>query len=263
MSEDKVVLPMEKRKVLTKVPKTLLIYSLPKVGKTTIVSQLENSLLLECELGGADFVEGQILDIRGPKQLEETFSAIREANYPYKYLIIDTLTKLDEWAEMVGTYNYMNRAQGKRFNREDNISDGKMIPYADKRFTSVHELPNGNGYQYSRIQMLQWYDAILRLAPHIIFLAHVKDKFIESAKTREVVESIEISLTGKLKSIIASRVDAVGYLFRKDEQGILNFNNESNIICGGRCFHLSDEIVISERQSDKSVITYWDRIYNV
>lgn len=263
MSEGKIQLPTEKREPRETIPRTLLIYSLPKAGKTTIVSQLENSLILECEPGGADFVSGKILDIETPGQLASAISEIGEAGHPYKYLIVDTLTKLDEWSEIVGTYNYMDKPQGKRLNREGEVIGGKVISHTDNRFVTVHELPNGNGYQYSRTQMVFWYNRLSLLAPHVIFLAHVKDKYIESSATGEVVESIEINLTGKVKSIIASRVDAIGYLYRQDNQAILNFKNENSITCGSRCPHLNDKIVISEKQSDGSIVTYWNRIFSV
>jgi hypothetical protein len=261
MSESKLQLPTMKREPKETIPRTLLIYSMPKAGKTTIVSQLENSLILECEPGGADFVSGQILDIGSPGDLAKAIVAIEEAGYPYEYLIVDTLTKLDEWSEIVGTYNFMDKPQGKRLNRENDDPGGKVIGHTDNRFVTVHELPNGNGYQYSRNQMVYWYNKLSFLAPHVIFLAHVKDKYLESARTGEVVESIEINLTGKVKSILASRVDAIGYLYRKDKQGILNFKNEDNVTCGGRCPHLNDEIVISEKQDDGSIKTFWDKIY--
>ena len=263
MSDGKIILPMERRKPKEVIPRTLLIYSLPKAGKTTIVSQLENCLILECESGGADFVGGQILEINSPGELAKAIATIEEAKFPYEYLVVDTLTKLDEWSEVVGTYNFMEKPQGKRLNRENEMPNGKIIDHTDNRFVTVHELPNGNGYQYSRNQMIFWYNRLASLAPHVIFLAHVKDKYLENAKTGEVVESIDINLTGKVKSIIASRVDAVGYLFRQDNQGILNFKNENNITCGGRCPHLDDKIVISEKMPDGSLKTYWDRIYKV
>jgi len=262
MSEGKIILPKERREAKETVPRSLLIYSLPKAGKTTIVSQLEDSLILECEPGGADFVSGRVLDIESPGQLASAISEIENAGRPYKYIIVDTMTRLDEWSEIVGTYNYMEKPQGKRLNREGDMPGGKLISHTDKRFVTVHELPNGNGYQYSRTQMLYWYNRLSMLAPHVIFLAHVRDKYLESSSTGEVVESIEISLTGKVKSIIASRVDAIGYLYRKGNQGILNFKNENNVTCGGRCSHLNNEIVISEKQDDGSIATYWEKIYN-
>lgn len=250
-------LPTKKRDIKSVNPNTLLIYAPPKMGKTTIVSQLENSLLIELEKGGADFVSGCILDIEKPSEFNMALIEIEKAGKPYDYLIIDTLTKLDEYSEIVGTYNFMNKSQGKKFNRD---SDGKIILHTDNRFESVHELGNGAGYQHSRSQMIDWYDKIVPLAKHVIFIAHIKDKFVES-KTGDTVESSEINLTGKVKSIITSRVDAVGFLRRKGKQAFLNFDNEHKVISGGRCPHLQGEILISEKQEDGSIKTFWENIY--
>lgn len=255
-----IVLPTSARAVKSLSPGTLLIYGAPKSGKTTITSQLKNSLVLELEPKGADFVAGTILEIDKPSQLQEAFEAISKAGNPYKYIIIDTITQLDMWSEIIGTYNYMNKSQGKKFNREGEQPNGKMIMHTDSRFETVHELPNGAGYQHSRNQMVDWYNQITKLAPHTILIAHIKDKLIES-KIGDSVEAIDIALTGKVKTVYASRVDAIGYFTRKGKQGILNFDNEHKAICGGRCSHLNGEIVISEKQADGSIKTFWDKIY--
>lgn len=250
-------LPTKKREAKAVNPNTLLIYAPPKVGKTTIAAQLENSLILELERNGADFVSGCILDIEKPSEFEKALEEIEKAGKPYDYLIIDTLTKLDEWSEIMGTYNYMNKSQGKKFNRDEK---GQVIYHTDSRFESVHELGNGAGYQHSRNQMMEWYDKIVPLAKHVIFIAHIKDKFVES-KTGDTVEASEINLTGKVKSIITSRVDAVGYLRRKGKQAFLSFDNEYKTISGGRCKHLQGEILISEKLEDGTIKTYWENIY--
>lgn len=255
MSE--ITLPTEKRKPLAVNPNTLLIYAPPKMGKTTIVAQLKNSLVLELERGGADFVEINAIDIEKASEFNKTLDALEKSTHKYDYIVIDTLTRLDELSEIVGTYNFMNQAQGKKFNRDE---QGKVIFHTDPRFESVHSLPNGAGYQHSRNQMIEWYDKIIKLAKNVVFIAHIKDKFVES-KTGDTVEVSEINLTGKVKSIITSRVDAVGYLRRKGKQAFLSFDNDYKAISGGRCPHLNGEILISEKIEDGSIKTFWENIY--
>ena len=257
MSE--LILPTEKRKPVAINPNTLLIYAPPKMGKTTIVAALEDSLILELEIGGADYVEANAISISKASEFNKWLETITKAEKKPKYLIIDTLTKLDEWSEIVGTYNYMNKAQGKKFNRDE--ATGATIYHTDSRFESCYELPNGSGYQHSRNQMIDWYDKILSTGvKHIILLAHIKDKLVES-KAGDTVEVSEINLTGKVKSIITSRVDAVGYLRRKGKEAFLSFDNDYKAISGGRCSHLNGEILISEKQEDGSIKTFWDNIY--
>ncbi len=253
-------LPTTRRKPIAVNPGTLLIYAPPKTGKTTIVAQLENSLLMELEPRGADYVEGCVLDISKPSEFDKAMTDIETAGKPYKYIIVDTLTKLDEWSEIVGTYNYMQKAQGKTFNREGKLSTGNMILHTDSRFETVHELPNGAGYQHSRQQMIEWFDRASKLAEYVIFIAHIKDKMVET-KNGDAVETSDINLTGKVKSILSSKVDAIAYLDRKDKQCFLNFDNEYKVVSGGRCSHLQGKILISEKQEGGSIKTFWDKIY--
>jgi len=261
-----ITLVTEERKPKFTNPRVQIIYSVPKAGKTSIISHLKNHLILELEPGGADYVSGRVQEIHKAFEFNETLEAIK--NSPTKvceYLIIDTITKLDEWSEIVGTYNYMNKPQGKKFNRVGEIETGAKISHTDVRFETVHALGQGYGYQHSRSVMTEWYDKFLELialdkVTYIILLAHVKDKLIES-RNGDSVETIDINLTGKVKSIFASRVDAIGHFYREDGKGYISYNNEYKVVCGGRCPHLDGSILISEKQPDKSIKTYWDNIY--
>jgi len=95
---------------------------------------------------------------------------------------------------------------------------------------------------------------------HIILLAHVKDKLVES-RNGDSVETIDINLTGKVKSIYASKVDAVGHFYREDGKGFISYNNEYKVVCGGRCPHLDGSIQVSEKMPDKTVKVDWGKIY--
>lgn len=261
-----VQLPDEVRPAKRINPKMTIIYSLPKTGKTTICAQLPNSLILECEPGGADFVEGKVMEIARASEFEQALDLIKQAeDLKYDYLIVDTITKLDEWSEIVGTYAFMNKTQGKKWNRENEDPNGKIIHFTDPRFESVHELGQGFGYKYSREVMEKWYDKLEALVDMgkvkgIILLAHIKDKLVET-KIGNAVEVSDLNLTGKVKSQYTSRVDAIGYLSRKQGKCILNFNNDLKVLSGGRCPHLNGEIVISEKKPDGSIVTNWDKVF--
>lgn len=95
MSEEKFVLPTTKRAPVAIVPNTMLIYGSPKSGKTSIAAQLQNSLLVELEPGGADFVEANVVQANNPPEFEKICKAIIEAGCQYDYVIFDTITKLD------------------------------------------------------------------------------------------------------------------------------------------------------------------------
>ncbi len=230
-------------------PHIMLFYGPPKVGKTTILSQLDDCLIIDLEDGTKylDSLRVQVIGLKKPvesdKALEErqkknqfyfdeVGKAIHEKGKPYKYVAIDTVTKLEEWCEWEGTSMYMSSVQGKNFNR-DNAGRSK--------WNSVLTLPNGAGYMWLRSAMKDWLDKIFTLAPHIILVGHLLDKMIE--KKGKEVNAKDIDLTGKLKRIVCAQADAVGYLYRTDGKLYINFQSADEVNCGSRCDHLKGQNV--------------------
>lgn len=89
------VLPTEIIKAATKSPKKLLLYSPPKCGKTTAVSMLEKSLLIDIE-NGSDFVDAVKVSVNSLQELNDLLEAVIKAGKPYRYGIVDTTTKLED-----------------------------------------------------------------------------------------------------------------------------------------------------------------------
>jgi len=113
MSTNTIELPTAVTAALTKSPKSLLIFSKPKVGKTTLLSQLDNCLLIDTE-DGSDYVNA--LKIKA-KTIEDIFNieaAIIKAGKPYKYVAIDTITSLEEMCVPYAEYLYSKSPMGKQ-----------------------------------------------------------------------------------------------------------------------------------------------------
>jgi hypothetical protein len=259
-------LPLLAKKPTSINPNILLIYSPPKTGKTTICASLPKSLILECEPPGASFVEANYIDLHKASEFNQALDLLDKTDPgTYDYIIVDTASRLSDWSEIVGTYNYMTSSQGKSFNREGDVPNGKMIPPTDPRYDTVHSLGNGAGYKWSRDVMSYWYERLHALVSSkkikaVIILCHQKDKILES-KSGNVVESFDIDLTGKVKGIYCSRADAVGYMYRKGKDCFINFNNENKSIMGGRSNHVEGEILISTKNEDGSITTFWEKIF--
>jgi len=215
-------LPKTKVKATRKSPKNMIIYGAPKIGKTTVLSKLDDCLILDLE-EGSDMVDALKVKVTSLKELGEAGKAIHEAKKPYKYVAIDTISKLEEWCEADAKVLYMQTPMGKNFDTKN--------PGA-----SVLSLPNGAGYLYLRIAYKKWMDRLNTLADHIILVGHLKDKMLEK-KGKEVAVK-DLDLTGKIKQITCANADAVGYLYREDEKTMVSFDSMDDITAGSRCDHL-------------------------
>lgn len=264
-------LPEEKVKVKETNPTDLVVISVPKCGKTTILAELTKSgdgIMFNLEKSGTDYLEGYFLNI-----YPDAMSTVEEAieNYKgyrdllmknkgkYKYLIVDSLTALNDMSEIMGTYYYMHSVpQGKNFNRDPKT--GEAYKYGNPNFKLVSSMPEGYGYQHTRKWFMDQIAMFNEIAPYRIYTAHVKDKLIKNSQD-EIVSGSELNLTGKLKNIMATKVSALCKLVADGDKRFLSFEvDNDNIIAGSRVPHLTGQILISEK-TDKGIKTFWSNIY--
>ena len=218
-------LPKTIVKASRKSPKNMVIYGPPKIGKTTMLSKLDNCLIIDLE-DGSDMVDALKVKVNNLGMLATIGKEIIQEQRPYKYVAIDTISKLEEWCEVEGKRIYMKTPMGKNFEQKN--------PGA-----SVLSLPNGAGYLYLRIAYKQWIDRLNLLADHIILVGHLKDKMLEK-KGKEVAVK-DLDLTGKIKQITCAGADAIGYIFRENEQTMISFNSLDDVTAGSRCDHLKGQ----------------------
>ena len=231
-----IVLPTKKVKADRINPKRLIIYSKPKTGKTSAFAGLDGNLIIDLE-NGADYVEAIKVKANNLQELKEIGKAIKEANYPYKYVTIDTVTALEDMVMPLAINLYKQTPMGKNYSGD-----------------SILTLPNGAGYLYVRQAFFQVLDFIDTLAPQIILSGHIKDKQVDDKG--EMVMSANIDLTGKIKSLICANADAIGYMFRRGEQTILSFKTNEEVTCGARPEDLRNEEIVNGE-----LITHWEKVY--
>jgi len=237
----KIVLPTKKIKAERVNPKRLLVYSKPKTGKTTAFAGLEDNLILDLE-NGAEYVEALKVSIPDLQTLLDTGKAIKEADKPYKYVTVDTVTALEEMIMPLAVKLYRETPMGKNYSGDNLIT-----------------LPNGAGYLYIRQAFFQVLDFIDTLAPTIILSGHIKDKVVDDKG--EMVMAANIDLTGKIKSLICAQADAIGYMYRKGNQAILSFKTNDEVTCGARPEHLRNEEIVITEMIDGVVKTSWDKVF--
>ena len=186
---------------------------------------MDNCLIIDLE-DGSDMVDALKVKANSLKDLQAIGSEIMKQGRPYKYVAIDTISKLEEWCEEYAKAIYKKTPMGKNF---DSKNEGM----------SVLSLPNGAGYLYLRIAYKKWIDRLNKLADHVILVGHLKDKMLEK-KGKEVATK-DLDLTGKIKSITCANADAIGYIYREDDQTMISFNSMDDVTAGSRCDHLKGE----------------------
>jgi hypothetical protein len=266
-------LPDEITPVTISSPRDLVIVSIPKCGKSVILGHFTtkyNAMVLDLEKGGFEYVPARKLSTYTSQDTTKWESFQNYINYrkllldnkgKYEYLIIDGLTDLDDLSEIGATLMYMNSIIGKKFNRKGGVSDGEKLEFDDPDWKSVLSLPDGGGYLYLRRWFLQQIDLFRQISPYRIYAAHVVDKYIKEGGKEEVVGS-EIALTGRLKTIFASKVTALAKLVADSNERYLNFDviNDS-VIAGSRVPYLKGKILISKMEKDDKLETFWENIY--
>jgi len=271
-------LPEEITKASTGAPRDLVIISIPKAGKGTILGKFtedHNAIVLDLEKGGYDYIAARKLSTytdQGTTRWESFKNYIKYRNLllenkgKYEYLIIDGISDLDDLSDIGGTLAYMDSIQGSSFNRElDNfgrpIKGGTKLEFNDPEFKSVTTLAEGYGYQHTRNWFMQQVEIMRQISPYRIWAAHLADKYIKDNGKEQVIGS-EIAITGQLKRIFASKVTSMAKLIVKGSDRYLNFDVQNDsIVAGSRAPQLKGEMLISRQKTDDSIETFWNSIY--
>lgn len=239
------LIPKEKIKRKTDNPKNLIMFGLPKVGKTTLLSMLPKCLIVDFE-DGTDYVESYAVKVSNYKQLFALAKELKETPGQFEFIAFDTTTALEDIALPYANKLYRDTVMGKNFDEGENVL----------------KLPNGAGYQYLREamqKMIGWFEKTI---PNVILVGHVKDKSLNENGTELNVKDLD--LTGKIGRILSAASDAICYIYRDTETGnvMANFGDGSSVLCGSRISQLSGKtILLSEKLEDDTIKTYWENIY--
>ena len=205
-----------KRKVVSTNPSTLLLYGAPKVGKTTMLSVLDDCLIIDTEKGSR-MIEGYIQEVNSREELINTLIEIKESkDVSYKYIAIDTVDKIAEWAE-------------RQVCKEEGVA-------------AIGDLAFGKGYGMVREKVSRTLSAFKEVAEHLIIIGHRKVAYaVTDGNPIVIPESID--LTGKLKNVIMAGCDAIGYVYRDEDELMVSFKANEAIEAGSRCPHLKGKVV--------------------
>lgn len=239
------ILPDKKQEASKINPESILIYSHPKCGKTRLLSELENCLIVDFEKG-SDFYDSMSVKIESLDDLKELITALKENPTKYKYIALDTITSV---LDKVGNELAIELHNKEKMNANNQIS----LSF------DITQLEYGRGYGYQRKAIQSIIRTFSNFCETIIVLGHTADK----AATTSMVSATDVSLPGKLKNIICLKMDAIGFLHRKfSGQNYLSFIHSDEVLGGTRAKHLNNkEFLISEMKENDELETHWDKIF--
>jgi hypothetical protein len=234
------ILPKEKSTPKINNPKFLILFGRPKAGKSTLMANLDNNLIIDLE-NGYQALSALVVQARTVNDFAEIANALREeikkeGKFPYKHITIDNATRLEEMCLSYAVQLYRQTPMGKTY-----------------QGTDIRTLPNGSGYMYLRQAVRKVIDMFRDLCESLILVAHVKEKMIN--KEGEELSEMSIDLTGKLGDILCGEADAIGYVYRKKNDTIVSFEGGDNSIREARANHLRGKKIVVATSDENNNIT--------
>lgn len=188
---------------------SVLIYADPGVGKTTLAATLpvDETLIINTEAGiGALLGTGHVvfnLD-QNLKQLQKLYEELNTTAHPFKYVVIDNISELQDWMVIVLT-------QGR-----------------EKEFTSIHE--HGDAAQKMR-EYIHLFRDLTQKGINVIFNAWEFPMPIE-VHEETVTTKIYPKLYKSISPEICGIVDLVGHLemYEKTQERFIRFEGNSKLV---------------------------------
>ena len=245
-----IVLPTKKQTVLDYNPRLLVIYSKPKMGKSTFCAALDDNLIVDLDKGGYRALEAMVVSASSYAELREIAVALDTkkkelGKVPYRFITLDNSTHLEEYCLFYALLLYRQTQQGKDFGNYTD-KDGKTV-FNSK--ADVRQLPRGGGYLYVREAVKRAIEMFIPYCETLILIGHVKDSLIN--KDGKEMSEMSLDLSGRLSDIICGDADAVGFLRREDNKSILSFKTGGDLNKGARPKHLREKefVVIEELEN--------------
>ena len=242
------VLPKEKSVPKVNNPKFLILAGRPKAGKSTLMTALEDNLIIDLE-DGYQALSALVVQARSINDFAEIANALKteinnnEGKFPYKYITIDNATRLEEMCLPYAVQLYRQTPMSKNY-----------------QGTDVRTLPNGSGYMYLRQAVRKVIDMFRGLCETFILITHTKDRQINFEGTE--VNEIAIDLAGKLGDILCGEADAIGYVYRKKNETIISFEGGEGTVREARANHLrGKKIVVAESDDNNNITFHMDKIF--
>ena len=214
-------LPTTVIKSTTVNPSLLTVFGQSKVGKTTMLTKLNNCLIIDTEKG-TKYVDALKVQVDNSAQLKSLIGSLKDKEgieslgVKYDYIALDTIDNVVSWFE-------------KDIARENNIDSFAKIPF-------------GDGYNQVRNRVMAMINALMECCEHVIIIGHRKKTIIGNDSVEVNVSSLDLS--GKLKNYVMAKSDAIGFVYRNEDGNLqISFEASDEIEAGTRLAHLAGKIL--------------------
>ena len=159
-------LPTQVIKSKTVNPSLLTVFGQSKVGKTTMLSKLNNCLIIDTEKG-TRYVDALKVHVNNSTELKEVVKALKgDEGTVYDYLALDTIDNVVSWFE-------------KDVARDNNVDSFAKIPF-------------GDGYNQVRTRVMNMITALMDCCDHVIIIGHRKKTIIGNESVEVNVSSLDL-----------------------------------------------------------------------
>lgn len=199
------------------------VYGAPKTGKTTLATQMGDSILLAFEQG-YNALPGVIAqDILTWGDMRQTYNQLKkpEVKARFKAVIVDTI---DVAADKCKKY----------ICQQNDIED-------------LGDLGYGKGWTKFKDEFNEIFRGLTQLGYAVFFIGHHKEQTLNTADGKERI-IVRPNLSNSTRETIAGMADIYGYAhqLRADEMSVLTLRDPSGSIeCGCRFKYIPNEITLS------------------
>ena len=144
-------------------PRTMVIFSQKKTGKTHALSELDGNLIINFE-HGADFYDSMRINIDSLQQFDELAKLFHKENPHYKFITLYTVTSLKE--------KLLNQLAVRTYNKDTGKSEAADF--------DIDRLEYGKGQVYKREALFKIMEFLTRFCDTLIIVGHVADKSIST-----------------------------------------------------------------------------------
>ena len=178
-----ITLPTEKSKPsfdLTKL--SMLLYGVPKIGKSTFCSRAPDALFIATE-PGLNHLETYNVRVNSWREFLEAMAEVQRGGHPFKILIIDTLDKLCDFCD------------------QEICAQNKVSTLAD--------FPFGKGYALYKTEMARVFQKIFSLGMGVVLTSHSQLSDVDTPQGRQTKWTPTIPR--RVQDVVLPLVDIIGF----------------------------------------------------